>query len=186
MLREQVLLSRIINEMGDEFNEYIKTFYVCDLWKIKEGELIVNKTFKKLVDIIADYNLTSSEKILSNTYHLIESNEVMMRILAYLCDDFVRHGNDSLLNRSMVFCYALFMITHTDGRKATDVLYDVVNSEVMMTKESLWQKIKHKLGITERPYLVKGDPDAILIISILKGKSIPDTISIITEYKDLI
>lgn len=186
MLREQELLSRIIDEIGEEFDEYINTFYVCDLWKIKEGELLVNKTFKKLIEIIADYNLTTSDEILSNTYHLIESNEAMMRILGYLCDDFIKRGSDSLLNRAMVLCYALFMITHTDGRKATNVLYDVAHSDVMITKESLWHKIKYKIGLVERPYKIKGDPDAILIISILKGKSAIDTISIITEYKDLV
>lgn len=186
MLREQELLLRIVNEIGDEFNDYINTFYICDLWKIKEGELIVNKTFKKLIEIIADYNLTTADDILSNTYHLIESNEAMMRIIGFLCDESVRHGNESLLNRAMVFCYAMFMICRTDGRKATDVLHDVIQSDVMLARESTWHKIKYKIGIVERPYKVEGDPDAILLIAILKGKSAMDTISIVTEYKGLV
>ena len=49
MLREQRIMERIKNELGDELNEYITTFNGCDFWKIKEGEVIVNKTFKRLL-----------------------------------------------------------------------------------------------------------------------------------------
>ena len=52
MLREQRIMERIKNEMGEELNEYIATFNGCDFWKIKEGEIIVNKTFKRLFKLI--------------------------------------------------------------------------------------------------------------------------------------
>jgi hypothetical protein len=88
-------MKRIVDEIGEEFDEYIKSFYVCDLWKIKEGELLVNKTFRRVIDIIADFNLTTTDNILINAYKLIESNEAMMKIMEYLCEELIHNGNES-------------------------------------------------------------------------------------------
>ena len=52
MIREQEMMQRMIDEMGGELNVYIKTcFDGCNFWRKKEGELIVNKTFKRILSI---------------------------------------------------------------------------------------------------------------------------------------
>lgn len=185
MLRTKQIMKRIVNELGDEFNEYIEKFYICDLWKLKENELIVNKTFKRLVEIIADFNLTTSDNILEDAYKLIESNEAMMHILSFLCDDFIRHGNQSLLNRTMVFCYAVFIISAHNNISATDVLNNVIESEVLTVKNSILYKVKYWLKLSPRPYHIKGDPDALMLISILKGSPATDTIKEVADYKEI-
>ena len=58
MIREQEMMRRMIDEMGDELNVYIKTcFDGCNFWKKKEGELIVNKTFKRILSITSNSNI---------------------------------------------------------------------------------------------------------------------------------
>lgn len=186
MIREQRIMKRIIDELGEEFDEYINTFYTCDLWKIKENELIVNRTFKRIVDIIADFNLASGDEIMEGAYKLVESNEVMMKILEYLTEDFAKRGSESLLNRTMVFCYCVFMICHDLKIPPSLLLMKVVNSDVIRTRTNFWIKIKHFIGICRYPFEFQGEPDAVLLISILKGTPIHETLDFIVEYNELI
>ena len=181
MIREQKIMERIVEELGDEFDEYINFFYTCDLWKIKENELIVNKTFKRVLDIVADFNLTTSDIILGNAYKMIESNEAMMYMMGYLCKDYTKNGSDSLLNRTMIFCYCVFIIAKHKNIKATQVLRDAINSPVVKTETKLWNNIKYKLGLRSVPYNIKGDYDALALISLLNGKPITEVFTNLTE-----
>jgi len=185
MLREQRILERMINELGEELNEYIKTFYICDLWRFKENELIVNKTFKRVVGIIADFNLTTVDEVLSHTFKLIESNEAMLHILGYLCDECIKKGNESVLNRAMVLCYCLFILTKDTGKTATMLLQETLDSYILTTKTTWLTKLKYYLRINKYPYEFKGDPDALLLITILKGKPVYDTVDYIATVKGI-
>ena len=173
MLREQRIMERIKNELGDELNEYITTFNGCDFWKIKEGEVIVNKTFKRLLGIVADFNLTTVDDILMDVGELPEDKEAMLFILPALAEQYVTIGGDSLLNRMMVFCFILHFIVETEDGKitATEVLEQSANSPLMYKKESMWQKIKYTFGFANLPYKVRGNTRAIGLMSILSGKS---------------
>jgi hypothetical protein len=179
-------MKRIVDEIGEEFDEYIKSFYVCDLWKIKEGELLVNKTFRRVIDIIADFNLTTTDNILINAYKLIESNEAMMKIMEYLCEEFIHNGNESLLNRAMIFCYSVFMISHSKKITATQVLIEAINSEVVFKKETIFQKFLYWIKINIRPYYIQGDTDALLLISVLNGNPAKEVIENLAELKEYI
>lgn len=186
MLREQQIMNRIASELNDELDDYINTFNGCDFWRIKEGEIIVNKTFKRIVGIIADYNLTTVDCVLDNVYELPESSEFMMSLLARLASQYGEKGGDSILNRSMVLCYLLHYISNIEGDlKATDILKDSANSELMYKKESLWQSIKHAIGISEYPYKVQGNSRAMGLMAIISGKPIRETMRYIAEYKEL-
>ena len=179
-------MKTIIDELGEEFDEYISTFYACDLWKIKENEIIVNKTFKRLVDIIAKFNLTTGEEIIGGVWKLDESNEIMLKLLAYMSEDYMKHGSKSLLNRAMVFCYCLFMISNNLRLPPTIVLLKAATSDVIRTKTNTWVKIKHFIGVNKYPFEFEGDPNAILLISILKGTPVHETLDFMVEYNDLI
>ena len=186
MIREQRLIKRILDEIGDEFEEYISTFYVCDLWKIKENEVIVNKTFKRILDIVADFNLTTSDDLIGGVYKLIESPVAMMHILEYMTEDFIKNGSRSLLNRTMVFCYSVYMICYDLGIKPNTLLERVVNSDIIRTKTNIWIKIKHFIGLRRYPYEFEGDPDALLLISVLRGSPMNETLKFMAEYKELV
>lgn len=186
MIREQQIMKRIVDEIGDEFNEYIESFYVCDLWKIKEGELLVNKTFKKVLDIMADFNLTTTGNILGSAYNLIESNEAMLKIMDFMTNDYIHNGSQSLLNRAMVFCYTVFIMTNVKKTSATEILESVINSEILFIKKSLWNKILYTFKLRPRPYLIEGDQDALLLISLLKGNPAKDVLHSIATYKEFV
>jgi hypothetical protein len=188
MIREQQIMQRIVNEIGDEFDLYIITcFNCCDFWKKKEGELIVNKTFKRLINIIADFNLTSADEILDNAYDLIDNPELMIRILGGFTDKYIHTGGNSILNRTMAFCYLLFYISVLEeGVKPTDVLKHIINSDLLYKKETLWTTIKFKLGLSPYPYKIKGKTRAIELITLLRGNPVYETMKDIAEYNELI
>ena len=188
MIREQRMMQRIIDEMGDELNVYIKTWFNgCDFWRKKEGEVIVNKTFKRLLNIVADFNLTTVDEVLENAYELIENPELMIRILGGFTDKYIHTGGNSLLNRTMAFCYLLFYISELEeGVNATDILKHVIDSELLYKKETIWHTFKFKLGLVPYPYKIRGKTRAIELITILRGNSVYETMKDIAEYKELI
>jgi hypothetical protein len=187
MIREQEMMRRMIDEMGDELNNYIKTcFNGCDFWKKKEGELIVNKTFKRILSIVADYNLTTVDVILENAYELIDNPNLMIRILGGFTDKYIRIGGDSLLNRTMAFCYLLFYTAELEeGVTATEILQNIIDSELMYKKESMWQKIKYSLGLVKYPYKIKCTTRGLELISLLRGNPIYETMKYIATYNEL-
>ena len=187
MLREQRIMDRIVNEIGDELNEYITTFNGCDFWKVKEGEIIINKTFKRLLGIIADYNLTTVDEIIKDTSGLPDDSGAMMFILSTLADKYITLGGDSLLNRAMVFCFLLHYIYEREGKtiNATEILKHSIESDLVYKKESLWQKIKFTFGFANAPFQIRGNTRAIGLMSILAGKPGSEMIGDIISYYDL-
>ena len=110
MLREQRIMKEIADTLGDELNDYITSFHKCDLWGYKENELVVNKTFKEIAEIIASYNLTTTKELFNQAYDLQFNNtnkEILLNIMEYMTKDYLRMGSVCLLNRIMLFCYLL-------------------------------------------------------------------------------
>lgn len=188
MIREQKIMQRIIDEMGEELDLYIISYFnCCDFWRKKEGEIIVNKTFKRLLSIIADFNLTSADEILDNAYDLIDNPELMIRILGGFTDKYIHTGGNSLLNRTMAFCYLLFYISVLEEEiKPTDILRQIIESDVLYKKETLWTLVKFKLGLAPYPYEIKGKTRALELITILRGNPVYETMKDIAEYKELL
>jgi hypothetical protein len=186
MLREQRIMNRMAEELNGELDEYIMTFNGCDFWRIKEGEVIVNKTFKRILNIMADFNLTTTEDILDDVYKLPDSPDVMLSMLPKLAYMYGEKGGDSLLNRSMVLCYLLhYIVTMEDNLTATDILKDSADSELMYKKDSIWESIKHAVGLSPYPYKVRGNSRAMGLIAIISGKPIRETMQYIAEYKEI-
>ena len=157
MIREQEMMRRMIDEMGDELNVYIKTcFDGCNFWKKKEGELIDNPN-------------------------------LMIRILGGFTDKYIRIGGDSLLNRTMAFCYLLFYTAELEeGVAATEILQHIIDSELMYKKESIWQKFKYRLGLAKYPYKINCKTRGLELVSLLRGNPIYETMKYIATYKELI
>lgn len=188
MLREQRIMERMADEIGDELNEYIATFNGCDFWKVKEGEIIINKTFKRVLSIISDYNLTTVEDVMNETSSLPDNPDAMMFILSTLADKYITLGGSSLLNRAMVFCFILHYIYETENKQlsAKEILKHSAESELVYKKESVWQKIKCTLGFANLPYKIRGNTRAIGLMSILSGKSGDEMTRDLLSYYDLI
>ena len=186
MIREQKMMERMVNELGEELNEYIQTFNACDFWKIKEGEVIVNKTFKRLLNIMADFNLTTINEILTDTYEMIDSPGLNMRILQGFSSQYIEHGGKSIVNRSMSFCFMLWLMSNEFGVPATTILSESANSELMYKKPSIWENIKYSLGFSQYPYKFRGDNRALCLITLLNGLPIQDTMWNIARYNELV
>ena len=182
MIREQQLIKDLVDKLGDELDEFISNFYLCNFWVYKENEVVVDKTFKKIVSIIADYNLTTANEILESTYKTIDSdNTAMLYVLHYMCDNYLDNGSDNLLNRILVFCYSLFEFSKGEDRKATEILREVYEFDLVVTKETKWTKFKYFIGFSNEPFERKFQLKGIGLIALLKGLSVTDTVEYILE-----
>lgn len=177
MLREQRMMYDMVKTLGEKLDVYIDNFYNCDLWYFKEGELIVNKTFKEILSIVASYNLTSVDELLKGAYRLIDSNkDAMLSILGYMGDSFLKDGSTSILNRTVVFCFALYTICRRENVKASEVLEVMYNYELFDKKETWWTKLLYRIKIYNYPFKLKVNKDGMILVSLLTGNNIPDTI----------
>ncbi len=182
MIREQQIMKDLVDKLGDELDEFISNFHLCNFWVYKENEVIVDKTFKKIVSIVADYNLTTANEILKSTYKTIDSNnEAMLYVLHYMCDNYLDNGSDNKLNRILVFCYSLFEFSRGENRKATDILKEVYEFDLVVTKENKWTKFKYFIGINKEPFERKFQLKGIGLIALLKGLSVQDTVEYIID-----
>lgn len=186
MIREQRIMQRMVDEIGDELNEYIRTFNGCDFWKIKEGEIIVNKTFKRLLSIIADFNLITINDILTDTYELVDSPELNLQILKGFSTQYIKHGGKSIVNRTMAFCFMLWLMVDEFKVPPTEILHECIQSELMYKKESIWENFKFALGFAPFPYKLRGDNRALCLVTLLNGLPIYDTMKNIAVYNELV
>lgn len=189
MFREQQIMNNIVNELGEEFNEFIETFNGYDLWLIREGELLVNKSFKRILEVIAGYNLTTADQLLESAYDLpmLESSEKMFAVYDNLTRLFLDNGGTNVLIRSVIFCYMIYKISKIETELSPiEILKDASESVLLKKEDSLWYKFKHLLGLREQPFKVKGDIRSLSLMSILSGKSIHQTNYDVAEYKDFI
>ena len=182
MIREQQIMKDLVDNLGDELDEFISSFYLCNFWVYKENEVIVDKTFRKIVSIIAKYNLTTVNELLESTYKTIESNnEAMMYILKYMRDNYLENGSSNLLNRILVFCYTLYEFSIDTKKKATDILKDIYETDLIVKEETKWTRFKYNIGFSNKPYNRKIHLKGIGLVSLLKGISIADSVGYIIQ-----
>lgn len=189
MLREQRIMKEIADTLGNELNDYISSFHKCDLWTYKENELVVNKTFKEIVEIVANYNLTTTKELLNHAYdlHFHNSNkEILLNILEFMVKDYLKMGSDCLLNRIMLFCYLLAIFSSRENKTATEFIYEICDSDLIITKNSLKAKLKYKLNRTKFPFTLVVDNEAAALISILSGKSLDDYVEYVISMSNVI
>ena len=189
MLREQRIMKEIADTLGDELNDYIASFHKCDLWGYKENELVVNKTFKEIAEIIASYNLTTTKELFNQAYDLQFNNtnkEILLNIMEYMTKDYLKMGSVCLLNRIMLFCYLLSVFSIGQNKTATELIYDVCNSDLITTKNSLKAKINYKLNRTRFPFTLVVNSEAAALIAILSGKSLDDYVEYAITMSNLV
>lgn len=184
MIREQRIMKELVDTMGEKLDEYISTFNNCDLWDYRENELIVNKTFKEILSIVSNYYLTSADDELKNAFRLVNSNkQFMLPMLSYLGDLHLKNGSDRVLNRTVIFCYALYEICKSEQKKASEILEVVYTYDLVETKETWLTKLKHKIGYFRHPYKLNVNSDGLLLVSILSGKKLEDAFEyVLTVY----
>ena len=189
MLREQRIMKEIADTLGDELNDYISSFHKCDLWAYKENELVVNKTFKEIAEIVASYNLTTTKELFNQAYDLQFHNsnkEILLNIMEYMVKDYLKMGSECLLNRIMLFCYLLAIFSSGQNKTATEFIYEICNCELITTKNSLKAKIKYKLNKTKFPFTLVVNSEAAALISILSGKSLDDYVEYAITMTNLV
>jgi hypothetical protein len=182
MFREQRMMFDMVRSLGEKLDEYIDNFHNCDLWYFREGELIVNKTFKELLSIVATYNLTSVDELLKGAYRLIESNnDAMLSIIGYMGDTFLTEGSTSILNRTVVFCFALYTICQRENVKASEVLKVMYDYDLFKKKETWWTKLLYKIKIYNYPFKLEVNKDGMILVSLLTGNNVKDTIDYVLK-----
>ena len=186
MLREQRIMKDLVDKLGDEFDEYISHFNKCDIWEYKEGELVVNKTFKDILDIIASYNLTTANQVLKDgaydlTFNVKGKEEALLGIFSHMSMIYLKSGSECILNRTMLFCFNLYMLSNLENKKPSELINDIYNSDVIGLKNSFMIKLKYKLNRTKYPYKIIVDSSAITLISLLNGKRVEDCVEDILE-----
>lgn len=175
MLREQIIMKEIVETMGDKLDSYISTFNDCDLWFYKENELLVNKTLKELLTIISKYYLTTAEEELKNAFRFVNSDKrYMIPMLSYLGDLHLKNGSESILNRTVIFCYALYEICNTEHKTASEVLKVIYTYDLAETKENWWTRFKHKIGYYKHPYKLSVNSDGLMLVALISGKNLND------------
>lgn len=185
-MREQEIMQDILNDIGSELDVYISSFYTCDLWTIKEGEVKVNKTFKRIVDIVASYNLTTYENTIGDVHSIARANSLSLGVMDQICRMYLNNGGSNLLNRIMLFCYFLYNISLETGKSATEILSKAINSELIKPKTTWWHTLKYKLGFVKYPYKLSGDVESLALVSLLKGSAVEDIVVDVARYKELI
>ena len=186
MLREQIIMKEIVETMGDKLDSYISTFNDCDLWFYKENELLVNKTLKELLTIISKYYLTTAEEELKNAFRFVNSNKrYMIPMLSYLGDLHLKNGSESVLNRTVIFCYALYEICNAEHKTASEVLKVIYTYDLAETKENWWTRFKHKIGYYKHPYKLSVNSDGLMLVSLISGKSLNDAFEYMLLSYDL-
>lgn len=189
MFREQQIMNALVNDLGSELDEFIENFNGTDFWSVKEGELLVNKTFKRLLSIVASYNLTTADQLLEGAYELpmLDESEKMCAIYNQLATMYLDNGGTNLLIRMVVMCFMLHRITQVEkGSKATDILRDAAESPLMKKEDSMWYKIKHFIGLCEHPFKIKGDVRSLSLMAMLSGKSIHQVNYDVAYYNEYI
>ena len=186
MLREQIIMKEIVETMGDKLDSYISTFNDCDLWFYKENELLVNKTLKELLTIISKYYLTTAEEELKNAFRFVNSNKrYMIPMLSYLGDLHLKNGSESVLNRTVIFCYALYEICNAEHKTASEVLKVIYTYDLAETKENWWTRFKHKIGYYKHPYKLSVNSDGLMLVALISGKSLNDAFEYMLLSYDL-
>ena len=186
MLREQIIMKEIVETMGDKLDSYISTFNDCDLWFYKENELLVNKTLKELLTIISKHYLTTAEEELKNAFRFVNSNKrYMIPMLSYLGDLHLKNGSESVLNRTVIFCYALYEICNAEHKTASEVLKVIYTYDLAETKENWWTRFKHKIGYYKHPYKLSVNSDGLMLVALISGKSLNDAFEYMLLSYDL-
>ena len=107
MVKEQHIIKEMVETIGDNINQYIIDFNTSSLWDYTERKILVNNTFKKLVNIMADYNNVEEKYIMESAYELDEN--IFMDVHIYMIKDYLEKGGESLLQRLILFCINLFV-----------------------------------------------------------------------------
>lgn len=179
MLREQEIIKSIINDIGSErLDKYAETFNIKSLWIISEKELIVDKTFKDILEVFAKYNLSTADEILTDAYQF--KSDTDMRILTYILYEHSRNGSNSVLNRAIIFCYLLYLYSSIK-EKPSKILSDIIEEDIVVKKENIFYVIMCKLHIVDKPYKKFIQKDKLYILSAVSGKNLQETFKYLSE-----
>lgn len=184
MLREQRLMNDILNKIGKErFDNYILSFTKSSLWTVIEHISKVDSTFEEIVEVFANYNLVRVEDILKGVYSFGDSDTTFDGIMLFMLNNYLNNGSTSILNRAALFCYMLSIICEDNNLKPSEEIYQIANSDIVVKSNNIITKIKYKLKMTEYPFDAIVKKQALMLISIISGKSMEDSVEYIKDME---
>lgn len=174
MVKEQYIIKEMVETIGDNINQYIIDFNTSSLWDYTERKILVNNTFKKLVNIMADYNNVEEKHIMESAYELDEN--IFMDVHIYMIKDYLEKGGESLLQRLILFCINLHYHCRINKELPIEVLRKMYEEDVINVKKNMFTKIKYKLNKSDKPFEVYVDKFTMSQFALLSGRKLEDEI----------
>lgn len=174
MSKEQYIIREIVENIGDDINQYILEFDTSSLWDYTERKILVNNIFKKLVNIMAEYNNVEERYIMESAYELDE--DIFMDVSIYLIKEYLEKGGISLLQRLILFCINLHYHCRINKELPIEVLRKMYEEEVISVKKNIFTKMKYKLNKSEEPFEVYVNEFIMSQFALLSGRKLEDEI----------
>lgn len=175
MINEQKLIKDILDKIGeDRLDKYAETFNSKSLWYCVEKEVIMNETFKEILEIFSKYNSTPSIETFSNVYEAESCNIAFL--VTYLLDEHIHKGSISIFNRATIFCYLLYLNWVRYNIKPSETLKDMVIEKNLVNKRrSFKARLLYMLRIYDTPYEIWVERKKAEFISVISGKDLNTT-----------
>ena len=174
MVKEQCIIKEIVESIGDPINQYILEFDASSLWDYTERKILVNNTFKKLVNIMAEFNNVEEKYIMESASELDE--EIFMDVYIYMIKDYLEKGGESLLQRLILFCINLHYHCRINKELPIETLRRMYEEEVVSVKKNIFTKIKYKFNKSDKPFEVFVDKFTMSQFALLSGRKLEDEI----------
>lgn len=174
MIKEQYIIKDIVESIGDTFNEYILELNCNSLWYYTERKIMVNNTFKKLINIMANHNSKEESDIINLAYEIDE--ELFMDVSIYMMKEYLEKGGKSLLQRLVLFCVSLHYHCRINKELPIEVLKRMYEEDVVSVKKNLKTKFLYKINKSDRPYEIYVDKFTITQFALLSGNTFEDQI----------
>lgn len=174
MNKEQHIVKEIVESIGDVINQYIIEFDCNSLWNYTERKILVNNTFKKLVNIMAEYNNVEEKYIMESAYELDEN--IFMDVSVYMIGEYLEKGGESLLQRLVLFCINLHYHCKINKELPIEALRRMYEDDIISIKRNIKTRIKYKLNKSETPFEVYVDKFIMSQFALLSGRTLEDEI----------
>lgn len=179
---------RILRDMMEvnNFDKFIIEFSRHSLWRRVEGELIVDETFKELLDILAQQNLETADNLLKDAKEIDDyGTGNLLGLFSFILNNYLKSGSDNLVNRVIVLCFMLHQLSNKLHMTPYDILVELLSQDLVNIKHNFWTELKYRLGFEKYPCKIMIIPEMMVMISILSGKPMSDVAEYLIDALDI-
>lgn len=165
------LMNKLVEEVPNQLNNVVFKYMNSEpIIEYRKGEIIIDKDFIEVFDLIENFNLKSSTPYFQSPYYL---KEIPTDFVSLVMEHRIamEKGDDNDLKRVCVFLFGLAVASNFEKKSATDILKTRISDfyEKKYSIRSIWNKI---IGKTNQYYSINFDIFTIGSIALLLNKSI--------------